>query len=43
MPAQYLWGPGTRDEAAAWLSIHQPEPDQWDDLDQVVLVRAREG
>lgn len=42
-PAQYLWGPGTRGAAATWLKEHQPEPDQSDYLDQVVLVRARAG
>lgn len=42
-PAEYLWGPGTRAEAAAWLSHHQPESDQCDYLDQVVLVRGWDG
>jgi hypothetical protein len=42
-PAQYLWGPGTRGAAAAWLKVNQPEPDQSNYLDQVVLVRAQDG
>ncbi|MFE9424144.1 hypothetical protein ACFYNO_14395 [Kitasatospora sp. NPDC006697] len=42
-PAQYLWGPGTRSEAAAWLALNQPQPDQRDHLDQVVLVRCVNG
>nr|WP_095877660.1 hypothetical protein [Streptomyces sp. TLI_235] len=41
-PAQYLWGPGTRAEAAAWLIHHQPQPDRCDYLDQVVLVPVRD-
>ncbi|MEV6021606.1 hypothetical protein [Streptomyces sp. NPDC052036] len=42
-PAQYLWGPGPREEAVAWLDDHQPEPDLCDYLDQVVLVRVNDG
>ncbi|MFD7924005.1 hypothetical protein ACFV3R_32970 [Streptomyces sp. NPDC059740] len=42
-PAQYLWGPGPREQAVAWLSEHQPEPDLCDYLDQIVLVRLHDG
>lgn len=42
-PAQWLWGPGPREDAIAWLSEHQPEPDVCDYLDQVVLVRTYDG
>ncbi|MGW7362081.1 hypothetical protein ACWGI8_01330 [Streptomyces sp. NPDC054841] len=42
-PAQYMWGPGTRDEALAWLDCEDPSPDQCDYLDQVVLVRTLDG
>jgi hypothetical protein len=42
-PTQYLWGPGSRDEAVAWLGDHHPEPDVCDYLDQVVLVRIHDG
>ncbi|MGW1496394.1 hypothetical protein [Streptomyces sp. NPDC002402] len=42
-PAQYLWGPGPREEALAWLSKHQPGPDLCDYLDQIVLVRVHDG
>ncbi|MEV0401078.1 hypothetical protein [Actinoallomurus sp. NPDC050550] len=42
-PAQYLWGPGSRQEAIAWLRDHHPEPDVCDHLDQVVLARVHDG
>ncbi|MEU2357691.1 hypothetical protein ABZ599_32750 [Streptomyces misionensis] len=42
-PAQYLWGPGPREQAVAWLSEHQPDPDLCDYLDQIVLVRLHDG
>ncbi len=41
-PAQYLWGPGPREEAVVWLSEHQPEPDLCGHLDQVILVRTHD-
>ncbi|MBV9025223.1 MAG: hypothetical protein JO362_15850 [Streptomycetaceae bacterium] len=41
-PTQYLWGPGPREEAVAWLSEHQPESDLCGYLDQVVLVRVHD-
>lgn len=42
-PAQYLWGPGSQDEAVAWLGRHRPGPDACDYLDHVVLVRTHGG
>lgn len=42
-PAQYMWGPGTRDEALAWLDRDPPSADLCDHLDQVVVVRSLDG
>lgn len=41
-PTTFLWGPGPREEAIAWLNQNQPEPDLCDYLDQVLLVRAHD-
>jgi hypothetical protein len=41
-PAKFLWGPGPREEALAWLGRSQPEPDLCDYLDQVLLVRVHD-
>ncbi|MFE7548046.1 hypothetical protein [Streptomyces gardneri] len=42
-PTQYLWGPGTRDEAIAWMNRVKPTHDTCDYLDQVVVVRTLDG
>ncbi|KUL27338.1 hypothetical protein [Streptomyces regalis] len=42
-PSQYLWGPGSGEEAIVWLARHQPESDLCDYLDQVVLVRVHDS
>lgn len=42
-PTQWLWGPGSCEDAVAWLREHQPEPDVCDYLDQVVLLRTGNG
>jgi hypothetical protein len=42
-PTEYLWGPGTRDEALAWLDREQPEGDFTDHIDRVLIVRTHEG
>jgi hypothetical protein len=42
-PADYLWGPGTRAEALAWLDANEPEDDVVEHLDRVLLVREHEG
>lgn len=41
-PTTFLWGPGPREEATTWLSQNQPEPDLYDYLDQILLVRAHD-
>ncbi|GAA0494617.1 hypothetical protein [Streptomyces olivaceiscleroticus] len=38
-PTQYLWGPGTREEARAWLELEHPEGDSVDFTDRVFLIR----
>lgn len=38
-PSQYLWGPGTWQEAAAWLEDHQPAADRAPVLDRLFLLR----
>ena len=38
-PADWLWGPGTAQEAQAWLAEHQPARDNVDILDRVFLLR----
>lgn len=42
-PSDYLWGPGSRAEALAWLEAAQPQGDAVDHLDQVLLAREHEG
>ncbi|WP_031511029.1 hypothetical protein [Streptomyces megasporus] len=42
-PADLLWGPGSRQQAAAWLEEHQPSSDTCDHLDRVLLVRHHDG
>lgn len=42
-PVDVLWGPGTRREAAQSLSVNQPEPDEFDYLDRLLVVRAASG
>lgn len=42
-PANYLWGPGSRGEALAWVEEHQPQGDTVDYIDRVLLVREHEG
>ncbi|MFJ4703642.1 hypothetical protein ACIP6I_02110 [Streptomyces anulatus] len=38
-PTDYLWGPGTREEARAWLERERPEGDTVDFTDRVFLVQ----
>ncbi|MEU6553688.1 hypothetical protein ABZ915_25945 [Streptomyces sp. NPDC046915] len=38
-PTDYLWGPGTRKEAQAWLEQERPEGDSVDFTDRVFLVQ----
>ena len=38
-PAQWLWGPGTAQDALAWYSREHPAGDEVDILDRVFLLR----
>ncbi|MBD0707550.1 MULTISPECIES: hypothetical protein [unclassified Streptomyces] len=40
-PTDYLWGPGSREEARAWLEQERPEGDSVDFTDRVFLVQDR--
>lgn len=42
-PADYLWGPGSRREAASWLQQEQPEGDMVEILDRVFLIAVDGG
>ncbi|WP_329367323.1 hypothetical protein [Streptomyces sp. NBC_01483] len=42
-PADYLWGPGTRGEALAWLDAEQPQGDIVDYIDRIFLLREHDG
>jgi hypothetical protein len=38
-PAEWLWGPGSGEEASAWLDAEQPQDDEADILDRLFLLR----
>lgn len=38
-PAEWLWGPGTAEEATAWAETKQPQDDEADILDRLFLLR----
>jgi hypothetical protein len=42
-PCDVLWGPGTWQEACAWLERNQPPEDEVDVLDRLFLSRHHEG
>ena len=42
-PLKYLWGPGARDQARAWLAEHQPPSDEVTPLDRLFLIRRQGG
>ncbi|MFF4173125.1 hypothetical protein [Streptomyces sp. NPDC001744] len=42
-PVDYLWGPGSRDEALAWHAEHDPQEDAIDFVDRVFLLREVDG
>ncbi|WP_329620092.1 hypothetical protein OG357_05740 [Streptomyces sp. NBC_01255] len=42
-PVDYLWGPGSRDEALAWHAEHRPQEDTTDFVDRVFLLREVDG
>lgn len=41
-PCETLWGPGTMEEATAWLETEQPQADEVDALDRLFLIQYRE-
>lgn len=41
-PTEYLWGPGTREGARAWLEHERPEGDSVDFTDRVFLIQDHE-
>ncbi|MBT2527503.1 hypothetical protein J7E91_19255 [Streptomyces sp. ISL-99] len=41
-PTDYLWGPGTREQARTWLEQERPEGDSVDFTDRVFLVQDHE-
>ncbi|WP_260845015.1 hypothetical protein [Streptomyces sp. SLBN-31] len=42
-PADYLWGPGSRRDALAWLDAEQPKGDTVDYVDRVFMLREHDG
>ncbi|MER5927549.1 hypothetical protein [Streptomyces mirabilis] len=42
-PAEYLWGPGSRSDALAWLDAEQPKGDTVDYVDRVFMLREHNG
>lgn len=42
-PTTLLWGPGSRCDAVQWLRENDPQHDTCDYVDQVFLVRVRDG
>jgi hypothetical protein len=42
-PSEFLWGPGTREEALGWMNENQPEGDTATYLDRVFAVRIYDG
>lgn len=42
-PAEWLWGPGTVDDAVAWMHATDPVVDDQDHLDRVFAIRADDG
>ncbi|MCX4596913.1 hypothetical protein OG819_46980 [Streptomyces sp. NBC_01549] len=42
-PAEYLWGPGSRSDALAWLDAEQPKGDTVDYVDRVFMLREHDG
>ncbi|MFI6357747.1 hypothetical protein ACIBJF_35125 [Streptomyces sp. NPDC050743] len=42
-PAEYLWGPGSRSDALAWLDAEQPKGDFVDYVDRVFMLREHDG
>lgn len=42
-PSDYLWGPGSRAQALAWLVHHPPKVDSCDPVDRLFAVRVADG
>lgn len=42
-PSEYLWGPGDRQQAVAWLEQRRPPTDTVDHLDRWLLIRRHAG
>ena len=42
-PSEYLWGPGSRQDALAWLEQQRPATDEVEYLDRWLLIRRHEG
>lgn len=42
-PADFLWGPGTRPDAVAWLTEHAPTGDTAEYIDRLFLVPVIDG
>ncbi len=42
-PAEYLWGPGTRDQTIGWLKSTQPAGDHVQHLDRLFAIRRDGG
>jgi hypothetical protein len=42
-PAELLWGPGSREEALAWIKEEKPQADTVSYLDRLFAVRIHEG
>lgn len=42
-PSDYLWGPGSRSDALAWLDSEQPKGDTVDYVDRVFMLREHDG
>jgi len=42
-PCDLLWGPGTWEDAAAWLDKEQPEDDEAEVLDRLFLFQRHQG
>ncbi|WP_447008692.1 hypothetical protein ACRAKJ_25515 [Saccharothrix sp. DSM 118769] len=38
-PVELLWGPGTAEQARAWVQAHRPEDDEVDTLDRHFVIR----
>ncbi|MEU5335596.1 hypothetical protein AB0G51_20005 [Streptomyces asoensis] len=41
-PTEYLWGPGSRSDALAWLDAEQPKGDTVDYVDRVFMLREHD-